>query len=45
MGKFEVKTSTVDRLVDYCMNTEPDALTTGESVKRLNRLIDRNLMR
>jgi hypothetical protein len=25
------------------MNTEPDALTTGESVKRLNRLIDMNL--
>jgi hypothetical protein len=29
--------------VDYCMNTEPDGLTTGETVKRLNRLIDRNL--
>ena len=33
----------VDRLVDYCMNTEPDAFTTGETVKRLNRLIDRNM--
>ena len=43
--RMHVATSTVDRLVDYCMNTEPDALTTGESVKRLNRLIDRNLMR
>jgi 4-O-beta-D-mannosyl-D-glucose phosphorylase len=41
--RMHVATSTVDRLVDYCMNTEPDALTTGESVKRLNRLIDRNL--
>ncbi len=41
--RMHVATSTVDRLVDYCMNTEPDALTTGESVKRLNRLIDKNL--
>jgi 4-O-beta-D-mannosyl-D-glucose phosphorylase len=41
--RMHVATSTVDRLVDYCMNTEPDALTTGESVKRLNRLIDMNL--
>ena len=37
-------TSTVDRLVDYCMNTGPGAFTTGETVKRLNRLIDRNIM-
>jgi 4-O-beta-D-mannosyl-D-glucose phosphorylase len=37
-----VATSTVDRLVDYCLHTEPDAFTTGESVKRLNRLIDLN---
>ena len=41
--RMHVATSTVDRLVDYCMNTEPDGLTTGETVKRLNRLIDRNL--
>jgi len=33
----------VDRLVDYCLNTEPDAFTTGETVRRLNRLIDKNL--
>ncbi|MBO5107593.1 MAG: glycosidase [Bacteroidales bacterium] len=42
--RMHVATSTVDRLVDYCMNTEPDAFTTGETVKRLNRLIDRNIM-
>ena len=41
--RMHVATSTVDRLVDYCMNTEPDAFTTGETVKRLNRLIDKNL--
>jgi 4-O-beta-D-mannosyl-D-glucose phosphorylase len=40
--RMHVATSTVDRLVDYCLHTEPDAFTTGESVKRLNRLIDLN---
>ena len=42
--RMHVATSTVDRLVDYCLHTEPDAFTTGESVKRLNRLIDSNNM-
>ncbi len=41
--RMHVATSTVDRLVDYCLHTEPDAFTTGESVKRLNRLIDKNM--
>ena len=41
--RMHVATSTVDRLVDYCFNTEPDGFTTGETVKRLNRLIDKNL--
>jgi 4-O-beta-D-mannosyl-D-glucose phosphorylase len=41
--RMHVATSTVDRLVDYCLNTEPDAFTTGETVKRINRLIDKNL--
>ncbi len=41
--RMHVATSTVDRLVDYCMNTEPDGYRTGETVERLNRLIDRNL--
>jgi 4-O-beta-D-mannosyl-D-glucose phosphorylase len=40
--RMHVATSTVDRLVDYCLHTEPDAFTTGETVKRLNRLIDKN---
>ncbi len=40
---MHVATSTVDRLVDYCMNTPVDRLTTGESVKTLNALIDHNL--
>ncbi len=41
--RMHVATSTVDRLVDYCMNTEPDGYRTGETVARLNRLIDKNL--
>lgn len=40
--RMHVATSTVDRLVDYCLNTPADGLTTGESVKTLNALIDRN---
>lgn len=41
--RMHVATSTIDQLVDYCMNTPVDGLSTGESVKTLNRLIDKNL--
>lgn len=41
--RMHVATSTVDRLVDYCLNTEPDGMRTGLSVEALNRLIDKNL--
>ena len=41
--RMHVATSTVDRLVDYCLNTAPDGLRTGLSVQTLNRLIDNNL--
>ena len=40
--RMHVATSTVDRLVDYCFNTEPDGGRTGLTVERLNRLIDKN---
>lgn len=40
--RMHVATSTVDRLVDYCLHTPSDGLFTGESVKSINRLIDRN---
>ena len=43
--RMHVATSTVDRLVDYCLHTEPDGFRTGLSVERLNRLIDKNLNR
>lgn len=41
--RMHVATSTIDRLVDYCMHTPADGLATGESVKTLNALIDANL--
>lgn len=41
--RLHVATSTVDRLVDYCLHTEPDGGRTGLTVERLNRLIDKNL--
>ncbi|MCM1483329.1 MAG: glycosidase [Muribaculaceae bacterium] len=41
--RMHVATSTIDRLVDYCFNTPADGLSTGESVKAINRLIDSNL--
>lgn len=41
--RLHVATSTIDRLVDYCMNTPQDGLSTGESVKTINSLIDKNV--
>lgn len=41
--RMHVATSDIDRLVDYCMNTEPDGFRTGLTVERLNRLIDKNI--
>ena len=41
--RMHVATSTVDRLVDYCLHTGSDGLFTGKSVERLNALIDRNM--
>ena len=40
--RLHVATSTVDRLVDYCLHTAPDGLRTGLSVETLNKLIDKN---
>lgn len=43
--RMHVAVSSIDRLLDYCLNTEPDGLRTGLTVERLNRLIDKNLNR
>lgn len=40
--RLHVATSTVDRLLDYCMNTPADGLTSASSVQAINNLIDRN---
>lgn len=40
--RMHVAESTIDRLVDYCMNTPQDGLCTGESVKTICALIDKN---
>ena len=41
--RMHVATSTIGKLVDYCLHTPKDGLTTRTSVKRLNELIDNNL--
>lgn len=41
--RMHVATSTVDRLVDYCLNTPEDGLTTTASVETLKKMIDNNL--
>jgi len=41
--RMHVATTTVERLVDYCLHTPEDGLTSGTSVKTLKKLIDRNL--
>ncbi len=40
--RMHVATSTVDRLVDYCMNTPADGYATGKSVETVMRLIAKN---
>ena len=40
--RMHVATSTVDRLVDYCMNTPEDGLTTSSSVETIKKLIAKN---
>lgn len=41
--RMHVAVSTIDKLVDYCLNTPEDKYTTTESVRTLNKLIDKNL--
>ena len=40
--RMHVATSSIERLVDYCLHTEPDGGRTGLTVERINRLIDKN---
>jgi Predicted glycosylase len=41
--RMHVATSTVDKLVDYCMNTPEDGFTTSASVETLKTQIEKNL--
>lgn len=43
--RMHVATSTVERLVDYCLNSPADGFTSGSSVETLKKLIDKNLGR
>ena len=40
--RMHVATSTIDRLIDYCMNTPEDGLTTAASVETIKKLIEKN---
>jgi len=40
--RMHVATSTIEQLVDYCINTPEDGLRSAASVQEINRLIDRN---
>jgi len=40
--RMHVATSTIEQLVDYCINTPEDGLRSAASVQQINRLIDRN---
>ncbi|HER07948.1 MAG TPA: glycosidase [Bacteroides sp.] len=40
--RMHVATSSIDRLVDYCLNSPEDGLRSAASVQTINRLIDRN---
>lgn len=41
--RMHVAVSTIDRLVDYCMNSGTDGLTSETSAGRLSALVDSNL--
>ena len=41
--RMHVATSTIDKLVDYCMHTPVDGLCSCASVETLKKMIDKNL--
>jgi 4-O-beta-D-mannosyl-D-glucose phosphorylase len=40
--RLHVATSSLNQLLDYCMNTAPDGLRSAASVKTLKTIIDKN---
>jgi len=41
--RMHVATSTVDKLVDYCMNTPEDGFSTSASVETIKKQVEKNL--
>lgn len=41
-SRMHVAVSTIDKLLDYVMNTPPDGFTSSASVNTLNKIIDNN---
>ena len=41
--RMHVARSTIDRMLDYVLNTPEDGLRSAENVRTRNRLIDKNL--
>ena len=39
---MHVATSTIERLVDYCLHTPADGFSTGASVETIKRLVEKN---
>ena len=40
--RMHVAVSSLDRLIDYCLHTPEDGLSTGASVETIKRLIAKN---
>ena len=40
--RMHVATSTIGQLVDYCLNTPADGLSTGASVETIKKLVKKN---
>ena len=40
--RMHVAVSTIDQLLDYCLNTKPDGLRSATSVQTLRTLVDKN---
>src|SRR6185503_5951277 len=40
--RLHVATTTIDKLLDYVLNTPPDGFSSAETVKTLTELIDKN---
>ncbi|SBW06998.1 glycosidase [uncultured Dysgonomonas sp.] len=41
--RMHVATSSIDRLLDYCLNTVPDGYRSAKSVQEVNAIIDKNI--